>query len=139
MTEDKRTRMYEAALLLAQQHQDDKLCYDDRQLFYRFGQTAASFVIGARWSEKEDSWVSIADRMPEDSLPVLSNPKKIIKKPIKVMVCMKNGHVMQATRRASIDGTWYFNIPMAMRDQITHWMPIPPVPTEIANENKQKS
>ena len=137
MTDEKKNRMFEAAKFLAKQHQEDQLCYDDRQLFYHFGQTAASFVLGARWSEKEDSWVSITDRMPEDSLPVLSNPQKTIKNPIKVMVCMKSGQVMQATRRCSLDGVWYFNIPLCMRDQITHWMPIPPVPEEIRNENNK--
>lgn len=137
MTDEKRNRMFEAAKFLSQQHQEDKLSYDDRQLFYHFGQTAASFVLGARWADKEGSWINITDRMPEDSLPVLSNPKKTIKKPIKVMVCMRNGQVMQATRRTSIDGIWYFNIPLCMRDQITHWMPIPPLPEEIRNENNR--
>ena len=137
MTEDKRTRMYEAALLLAQQHQDDKLCYDDRQLFYRFGPTAASFVIGARWSEKEDSWVSIADRMPEDSLPEVSNPKRS-RDYIKVLIRLKNDTIMEGRRRLSYNRTYYWNIPIRMRDQITHWMPIPPLPSEIVYENKQK-
>lgn len=137
MNDYKKERMFEAAKFLSQQHKEEQLCYDDRQLFYHFGQTAASFVIGARWSEKEDSWVSITDRMPEDSLPVLSPLQKSIKKPIKVMVCMMNGQVMQATRRCSIDNKWYFNIPMRMRDQITHWMPIPPVPEVIRNENNR--
>ena len=137
MTEDKRNRMFEAAKFLAQQHQEDKLSYDDRQLFYHFGQTAASFVLGARWADKEGSWINITDRMPEDSLPEVSNPKRS-RDYIKVLIRLKNDTIMEGRRRLSYNRTYYWNIPIRMRDQITHWMPIPPLPSEIVYENKQK-
>lgn len=137
MTDEKRNRMFEAAKFLAQQHQEDKLSYDDRQLFYHFGQTAASFVLGARWADKEGSWINITDRMPEDSLPEVSNPKRS-RDYIKVLIRLKNDTIMEGRRRLSYNRTYYWNIPIRMRDQITHWMPIPPLPSEIVYENKQK-
>ena len=137
MTEDKRNIMFEEAKFLAQQHQEDKLSYDDRQLFYHFGQTAASFVLGARWADKEGSWINITDRMPEDSLPEVSNPKRS-RDYIKVLIRLKNDTIMEGRRRLSYNRTYYWNIPIRMRDQITHWMPIPPLPSEIVYENKQK-
>ena len=137
MTDEKKNRMFEAAKFLAQQHQEDKLSYDDRQLFYHFGQTAASFVLGARWADKEGSWINITDRMPEDSLPEVSNPKRS-RDYIKVLIRLKNDTIMEGRRRLSYNRTYYWNIPIRMRDQITHWMPIPPLPSEIVYENKQK-
>ena len=75
-------------------------------------------------------WVHVADRMPENSFPELRNPERG-RNQIKVMVLLMNNNVMQAVRRKSTDGIWYFNIPMRMRDQITHWMPIPPIPNQL--------
>lgn len=74
--------------------------------------------------------------MPEQSIPEISNADRE-RDQIKVMVRLMNGNVMQASRRKSSEGIWYFNIPMQMRDQITHWMPIPPLPEYIRNQNKQ--
>ena len=139
MTQQRIKDMIAAAELLA--HTPiDKLDEHDLRTMVGYGSIMGGFMCGVRWADRnpESPWIHIEDRMPEDSLPVLSNPKKIIKKPIKVMVCMKNGQVMQATRRTSIDGIWYFNIPLCMRDQITHWMPIPPLPEDIRKENRTK-
>ena len=130
MTKEREQRMMDAVKILSGPfyniHSDDL----DRILTHGIFQGA--FICGVHWADRnpDSPWYHVEDRMPEDSLPVVSNPTKAIKKPIKVMVCMMNGNVMQTIRRCSIDGKWYFNIPMRMRDQITHWMPIPPRPQE---------
>lgn len=138
MTKEKEISMLLVAKILTRTP-IDKVSEEDFKMMFDHDPIQGSFICGVCRAEQnpESPWMSIADRMPEDSLPVLSNPKKIIKKPIKVMVCMRNGQVMQATRRTSIDGIWYFNIPLCMRDQITHWMPLPPLPEEIRNENNR--
>ena len=75
-------------------------------------------------------WVHVADRMPENSFPELTKPERG-RTEIKVMVLLLNNNVMQAVRRKSAVGIWYFNIPLRMREQITHWMPIPPIPNHF--------
>jgi hypothetical protein len=138
MNKERENRMLAAAKILS--GPINKIDSEDLDRILAHGNIQGAFICGVRWADRnpDSPWYHVEDRMPEDSLPVVSNPTKAIKKPIKVMVCMMNGSVMQATRRCSIDGKWYFNIPMRMRDQITHWMPIPPVPEEIRNENKQE-
>ena len=137
MNKERETSMFLAAKILS--GPIDKINPNDLDTMLEHGNVPGAFICGVRWADRnpESPWINITDRMPEDSLPVLSNPKKTIKKPIKVMVCMKSGQVMQATRRTSLDGIWYFNIPLCMRDQITHWMPIPPVPEGIRKENNK--
>ena len=136
MNKEKIERMWKAAEMLGKKSAEDSLCYDDRQLLFHHGLVAGSFVIGARWSDNESPWIKTDVRMPEHSLPEISSTDRE-RDQIKVMVRLMNGNVMQANRRKSSDGIWYFNIPMQMRDQITHWMPIPPVPEYIRNQNNQ--
>ena len=136
MNKEKLERMWNAAKMLGKKAAEDTLNYDDRQLLQLHGLVAGSFVIGARWSDKESPWTRTDTRMPEKSIPEISSTDRE-RDQIKVMVRLMNGNVMQAYRRKSSEGIWYFNIPMQMRDQITHWMPIPPVPEDIRNQNKK--
>ena len=136
MNKEKLERMWNAAKMLGKKAAEDTLNYDDRQLLQLHGLVAGSFVIGARWSDKESPWIRTDTRMPEKSIPEISSTDRE-RDQIKVMVRLMNGNVMQANRRKSSEGIWYFNIPMQMRDQITHWMPIPPLPEDIRNQNKQ--
>lgn len=131
MNTEREQRMMIAAKILAGAPFNE-LPQDELDIMLNHGSIIGGFICGARWADRNPDlpWYHVEDRMPEDSLPVVSNPTKAIKKPIKVMVCMMNGNVMQVTRRCSIDGKWYFNIPMRMREQITHWMPIPARPRE---------
>lgn len=101
-----------------------------------YGVVRGAFICGVRWADRnpESPWVNISERMPEDSLPNLAN-KQLERQSVKVMIVRRNGQVMEASRRISLDGKWYWNIPVRMRDDITHWMPIPPVPPIIDDLN----
>lgn len=96
------------------------------------GNIIGVFICGVRWADRnpESPWVNISERMPEDSLPELAN-KELRKKDIKAIILFKDGRIMEGHRRISSVGTWYWNIPLRMREDITHWMPIPPVPATI--------
>lgn len=106
----------------------DKLDSEVLETMLTHGNIAGAFICGARWADKnpDSPWVDVNTRMPEDSLPHLSN-KDLERQSIKVMVRMMNGSVLEANRRISLDGVWYWNIPVRMRDHITHWMPVPSV------------
>lgn len=110
----------------------DKLDVEDLDTMLTHGTITGAFICGVRWADRnpKSPWVHISERMPEDSLPDLSN-KELERHSIKVMIQRKSGQVMEATRRISLDGKWYWNIPLRMREDITHWMPIPPVPATI--------
>ena len=110
----------------------DMLPKEHRDNIEDFGIVRGAFICGVRWADRnpESPWVQINVRMPEDSLPDLAN-KQLERQSVKVMIVRRNGQVMEASRRISLDGKWYWNIPVRMRDDITHWMPIPPVPPII--------
>lgn len=110
----------------------DMLPKEHRDNIEDFGIVRGAFICGVRWADRnpESPWVQINVRMPEDSLPELAN-KQLERQSVKVMIVRRNGQVMEASRRISLDGKWYWNIPVRMRDDITHWMPIPPVPPII--------
>lgn len=128
MDKDRETAMLIAAKLLAKAPVDG-LSREDVNTMYVHGNIAGAFICGVRWADRnpESPWVNISERMPEDSLPELSI-KERERQSVKVMILRKSGQVMEAARRISLDGTWYWNIPYRMREDITHWMPIPPVP-----------
>ena len=106
----------------------DKLDNEVLETMLTHGNIVGAFICGVRWADKnpDSPWVDVNTRMPEDSLPHLSN-KEMERQSIKVMVRMMNGSVLEANRRISLDGVWYWNIPVRMRDHITHWMPVPSV------------
>lgn len=112
----------------------DLMNEEDVSTIIKHGSLIGAFICGVRWADKnpESPWVNIEERMPENSIPEVSDQSRS-RAYIKVMVMLMNGNIMQADRRRSIEGTWYFNIPLRMREQITHWMPIPPAPS-IAND-----
>ena len=138
MTQQRIKDMMAAAELLA--HTPfDLLDEHDFRTMMDYGNIMGGFMCGVRWADRnpESPWIHIEDRMPEDSFPELSNPDRERNR-IKVMVRLMNGMVMEAERRKGYQSKWYFNIPMMMRNQITHWMPIPPLPEEIRKENRTK-
>lgn len=131
MTTERDKRMMEAALFLAKAP-FDKIPTEELNLLLDHGNLIGGFICGARWADKnpESPWVHVDERMPEDSLPKLSNEEKE-RKSIRVLVLMRNGNIMSTIRAYSYGhGRWFFNIPLQMRDQITHWMPVPPRPQE---------
>lgn len=129
MTTERDKRMMEAALFLAKAPYD-KIPTEELNLLLDHGNLIGGFICGVRWADKnpESPWVHVDERMPEDSLPKLSDEYKN-RRHVKVFLRMKNGRIMEAERRMGSDDTWYFNTPLCMRDQITHWMPVPPIPT----------
>ena len=138
MNQERIKGMMDAAEMLAKTPAN-QLASHDLDTIMNYGPVRGGFICGVHWADKnpESPWVNIEDRMPEDSLPEVSNPKRS-RDYIKVLIRLKNDTIMEGRRRLSYNRTYYWNIPIRMRDQITHWMPIPPLPTEIANENKQK-
>ena len=112
----------------------DMMNKEDVSTMIKHGSVKGAFICGVRWADKnpESPWVNVEERMPESSIPEVSDQSRS-RAQIKVMVMLKNGNIMEATRRKGIHGIWYFNIPLRMRDQITHWMPIPPAPS-ISND-----
>ena len=129
MTTERESRILIAAKILARSSSSE-LSAEDNRLLYTHGPVVGSFICGVRWADKnpESPWVHVDERMPEDSLPKLSDEYKN-RRHVKVFLRMKNGRIMEAERRMGSDDTWYFNTPLCMRDQITHWMPVPPIPT----------
>lgn len=131
MDKERETAMLIAANILAKKP-FDQLDKQDLTTMINHGNIRGAFICGVRWADRnpENPWVQINVRMPEDSLPELSNTE-LRKKDIKAIILFKDGRIMEGHRRISSDGTWYWNIPLRMRDDITHWMPIPPVPPII--------
>lgn len=130
MNTEREQRMMIAAKILAG-NPINELPKDELDIMLNHGNIIGGFICGVRWADKnpESPWVQINVRMPEDSLPELTNTE-LRKKDIKAIILFKDGRIMEGHRRISSDGTWYWNIPLRMRDQITHWMPIPPRPQE---------
>ena len=130
MNKEREIAMLVAANILAKKP-FDQLDKQDLATMINHGTIRGAFICGVRWADRnpESPWVNISERMPEDSLPELAN-KELRKKDIKAFILFKDGRIMEGHRRISSDGTWYWNIPICMRDEITHWMPVPPRPQE---------
>ena len=64
--------------------------------------------------------------MPEDGMPELSDETRV-RKSIKVFVNMMDGRLMEVERRIGLNGKWFWNMDIRMREQITHWMPVPSI------------
>ena len=126
MNKDRETAMLMAAAIL--DGPIENIPRNDLDAMLKHGYVRGSFICGVRWGDRnpESPWVNISEWMPEDSLPELPNTE-LRKKDIKAIILFKDGRIMEGHRRISSDGTWYWNIPIRMRDQITHWMPIPPM------------
>ena len=118
MTTEREQRMMDAALFLA----------DASTEALNKGIVVSSFFSGVRWADKnpESPWVHVDERMPNDSLPRLTNEDKTRGR-IKVFVRLKNGNMMKAYFIRVSNSKWYFNVPLNMRNEITHWMPVPPI------------
>lgn len=126
MNKERETAMLIAANILS--GPIDKIPRNDLDAMLEHGNVRGAFICGVRWADRnpESPWVQINVRMPEDSLPELANTE-LRKKDIKAIILFKDGRIMEGHRRISSDGTWYWNIPFRMREDITHWMPIPPM------------
>lgn len=129
MTTERESRILIAAKTLARSSSSE-LSAEDNRLMYTHGTVVGAFICGARWADQhpENPWVHVNERKPEDSLPTV-NDEEYGRKCIRVMVLMKSGNIMSTTRMYS-NGTWYFNLPLRMRDDIVYWMPVFPVPNE---------
>lgn len=129
MTTERESRILIAAKTLARSSSSE-LSVEDNRLMYAHGPVVGAFICGARWADQhpENPWVHVNERKPEDSLPTVSFEENG-RKCIRVMVLMKSGNIISTTRMYS-NGTWYFNLPLRMRDDIVYWMPVFPVPNE---------
>ena len=129
MNTEREQRMMDAAKILS--GPIDKIHSDDLDRILTHGNVQGAFICGVHWADKnpESPWINIGVRMPEDSLPNLSNTDRRRKR-IKTILLMKDGRIMEGYRWMTNDGTWYWNIPICMRDEITHWMPVPARPQE---------
>ena len=132
MNKEREAAMLVAANLLS--GPINKIDSKDLETILEYGNIPGAFICGVRLADKnpESPWVNVEDRMPESSIPEVSDQSRS-RAQIKVMVMLMSGNIMETTRRRNLQGVWYFNIPIRMRDQITHWMPIPPAPS-IAND-----
>jgi hypothetical protein len=133
MTKEREQRMMIGAKILAGTPFNE-LPKDELDIMLNHGNIIGGFICGVRWADKnpENPWVSVNERLPEDSLPLLTN-NELGRKTMKVIVLMMDGRIMEAYRRLYCNRQWYWNIPIRMREQVTHWMPIPLVPS-ITNE-----
>lgn len=109
----------------------NELPEEELDIMLNHGNIIGGFICGARWADQNPAspWVSVKDRLPEDSLPILTNPQ-LGRKSIRVIVLMMDGRIMEAHRRFYSNRQWYWNIPSRMREQVTHWMPVPARPRE---------
>ena len=130
MNAEREKRMMTGAKILAGKPINE-LTKEERELMMEHGTITGSFICGVRWADQnpENPWINVKERLPEDSLPDLSD-KELGRKTVKVIVLMMDGRIMETCRRIYHDHLWYWNIPSRMREQITHWMPIPPRPQE---------
>ena len=130
MNAEREKRMMTGAKILAVKPINE-LTKEERELMMEHGTITGSFICGVRWADQnpENPWINVKERLPEDSLPDLSD-KELGRKTVKVIVLMMDGRIMETCRRIYHDHLWYWNIPSRMREQITHWMPIPPRPQE---------
>ena len=103
----------------------------EREVMMEHGTIVGSFICGVLWADQhpKNPWVSVNERLPEDSLPQLTN-NELGRKTMKVIVLMMDGRIMEAYRRFYCNRQWYWNIPSRMREQVTHWMPVPARPRE---------
>ena len=130
MTKEREQRMMIGAKILAGTPINE-LPKDELDIMLNHGYIIGGFICGVRWADQnpENPWISVKERLPEDSLPDLSD-KELVRKTVKVIVLMMDGRIMETCRRIYHDHLWYWNIPSRMREQVTHWMPIPPRPQE---------
>ena len=130
MTKEREQRMMIGAKILAGTPINE-LPKDELDIMLNHGYIIGVFICGVRWADQnpENPWISVKERLPEDSLPDLSD-KELGRKTVKVIVLMMDGRIMETCRRIYHDHLWYWNIPSRMHEQITHWMPIPPRPQE---------
>lgn len=130
MNTEREQRMMIAAKILAGKPINE-LPKDELDIMLNHGNIIGGFICGVRWADKnpENPWVSVKERLPEDSLPQLTN-NELGRKTMKVIVLMMDGRIMEAYRRIYCNRQWSWNIPIRMREQVTHWMPIPPRPQE---------
>lgn len=128
MNAEREQRMMIAAKILAGKPINE-FPQDELDIMLNHGSIVGGFICVARWAERnpENPWVSVNERLPEDSLPKLTNPR-LGRKSMKVIVLMMDGRIMEAHRR--FYSKWNWNIPIRMREQVTHWMPVPPRPQE---------
>ena len=77
MTIERDKRMMEAALFLAKAP-FYKIPTEELNLLLDHGNLIGGFICGVRWADKnpESPWVHVDERMPEDSLPKLSDEYK---------------------------------------------------------------
>lgn len=130
MTKEREQRMMIGAKILAGTPINE-LPKDELDIMLNHGNIIGGFICGARWADKnpKNPWVSVNERLPEDSLPQLTN-NELGRKTMKVIVLMMDGRIMEAYRRFYCNRQWYWNIPSRMREQVTHWMPVPARPQE---------
>lgn len=106
----------------------DKIANEDLNTILEHGNVTGAFICGVRWADKnpDSPWVDVNTRMPEDCLPELSDETRM-RKSIKAFVNMMDGRLMEVERRIGLNGKWYWNMDIRMREQITHWMPVPSI------------
>lgn len=117
MTTERESRILIAAKTLARSSSSE-LSVEDNRLMYAHGPVVGSFICGARWSDNNpiNPWVNVNERMPEMGVPVLTYMVSFIKgaKPI-LLINVLNEKGWKETMRK------YY--------KVTHWMPVPPIPT----------
>ena len=127
MNKEREKSMFVAAKLLS--CPIDKMDRKDLDTMLEHGNVPGAFICGVRWADRnpESPWIHVDNRMPEDSLPSLSD-KERRKVSIRCILRMKSERIMQGERRMNNDGIWYWNIPMYMREEIVCWMSVPALP-----------
>ena len=128
MNKEREISMLIAAKLLANEP-FDKLREEDLETMLKHGNITGAVICGVRWADQnpESPWIHVGKRLPEDSLPNLSD-KERRKVSIRCILRMKSERIMQGERRMNNDGIWYWNIPMYMREEIVCWMSVPALP-----------
>lgn len=81
-----------------------------------------AFRNGAEWQSKQSPWISVEERLPEESL---INPSAW-SVTYKVFVLTSNGNASISQRRWNCNtNRWEWKGSGSFKDSITHWMPIP--------------
>jgi Lar family restriction alleviation protein len=70
----------------------------------------------AAWNRRASGWVAVKDLLPDPGVPVL----------VRIAENFSRGAMIVTYRRPEKNRRWN-----AYHDKITHWMPLPAVPTDL--------
>ena len=79
-----------------------------------------AFVTGAEWADQHPHWISVEDELPKIGKDVL--------------VLRKDGEMQVAHQYNETIARWWSVDGFPLKDNVTHWMPLPQAPKKGGKE-----